>query len=171
MPGRKDVLTFVPPGTMIALESFARGAEMKIRNTVWAFSLAILGLFPGLAVAQPQLTAMHDDISGEAPHGGQMPCWTNNLLAGCDPCQRKPVLVTVDERGVREFVHLDISDADYTAVYNVAAGPVERPARVAHPGVPILRIFLRWHGVRTLRLPGRLCGHHAIRGCGAEFGE
>jgi hypothetical protein len=94
---------------------------MKFRWMLLTFSVAIVSLFPPLTLAQRQLMATHDDILAAPPNGGQIARWTNNRLAGCEPCQGSPVLVAIDSRGAEKFVHLDIPGAGYTAVYDVAA--------------------------------------------------
>ncbi len=72
---------------------------MKIRKTFWILSPVVLSLFPGLAAAQRQLVATHDDIPVLIPAGAQVPRWTNNRLAGCEPCAGAPILYTAGRRG------------------------------------------------------------------------
>jgi hypothetical protein len=50
--------------------------------------------------------------------------WTGSRMAGCDFCEGGgPLVWSVDRDGVRTAVHLDISDAGYIGVRDVAAGP------------------------------------------------
>jgi hypothetical protein len=119
---------------------------MKISKTFWIFSSVILGLVPGLALAQRQLIATHEDVPALIPPGGQIPRWTNNRLAGCNPCSGAPILYTADRRSNRETVALDVPGSDLTAVYDVAAGPDGSIAAVgmAMSGDSRMGTFIAW---------------------------
>jgi hypothetical protein len=117
---------------------------MRTRGIFSVCFVAIVVLFPGQA--QHQLTARHDDTSATLPNGGRLPHWTNNRLAGCEPCQRNPVLTTIGDHGEQEFVALAIPAADYTTVRDVATGPDGSLAAVgwAMSGDSRMGSFIAW---------------------------
>lgn len=120
---------------------------MKIRKTFWLFfSPVILGLFSGLATAQRQLVATHEDVPVLIPLSGHVPRWTNNRLAGCDHCDGAPILYTAGRQGGRETVSLDIPGSDFTSVRDVAAGSDGSLAAVglAMSGDSRMGTFIAW---------------------------
>jgi len=119
---------------------------MKIRKAFWMFSSVILTLLPGLALAQRQLVATHEDVPVLIPLSGHAPRWTNNRLAGCDHCDGAPILYTADRQGNRETVALDIPRSDLTSVRDVAAGSDGSLAAVglAISGDSRMGTFIAW---------------------------
>ena len=71
--------------------------------------------------AQHSLSLDQDNLSFPSPLMGHMR-WTGNRLAGCDFCDSRPVLWTVDRQGNRTFVAFEIPEAASTTVRDVAAG-------------------------------------------------
>lgn len=87
------------------------------------FALLMAGLLLGQAAAQRGLMLDQDNLPFPFPLMGTMR-WTGSRLAGVDyPQGQHPILWTVDRQGVRESVAVDIPQAGYIGVRDVAAGP------------------------------------------------
>ena len=87
--------------------------------------IVILPLLGGLSAqtsAQRGLLLSQDNLPYLFPLSGNMR-WTGTRLAGCDFCVGgRPILWAVDREGNRETVALEIPEAGYTHVRDVAAG-------------------------------------------------
>jgi hypothetical protein len=95
---------------------------MKIGCLIGILPL-LSGLLPGQTAPQRGLALAQDNLPFLSPLSGRMR-WTGNRLAGCDYCEgNHPIVWAVDRQGNREAVALDIPDAGYLGVRDVASGP------------------------------------------------
>ncbi len=83
---------------------------------------SLSGLLLGQTASQRGLALSQDNLSFVPPLQGKMR-WTGNHLAGCDYCaSNHPLVWVVDRQGNRVSVALEIPDAGYVGVRDVASG-------------------------------------------------
>jgi len=118
---------------------------MRTIRILWALPIVSFLCVPTNTRAQVQLASAQGEVGYQLPVEGLMR-WTSNLLVGCDYCDGKPILWTVDSQANRESIAFMVPGADFVHVRDVASGPDRSLAAVgfAVSGSHRMGTFIAW---------------------------